>query len=291
MPNQQLFDFIKNEVAKNTPRDQIKSMLIQNGWTPSDVEAAFISLELPRSGPQNPAQQVTTTVAEGPNVATPNLATSPAKSYKGLVIAIIGLICVVFIGVGVYAYFWNESHKSKFANFENPNSLPPVSVTTENPVPNDSQPIVQPSAKIEAKLPDISGALSQLDEAVSQFTSLKSTFVDTQAKTNSSVAGLKQQLDQIKTLGADQTTISKFNNLYSAMVAYRDAANGIIDFLTQNLSTFANYKSSVSNRTMTAEESNAKIIAIYAELNNKKDDINSKIDAMASMASDIKKSN
>ena len=100
MPNQQLLDFIKNEVAKNTPRDQIKSMLIQNGWTPSDVEGAFISLEIPRSEPQNPAQQVTTTVAEGANAPASSGSHSNPTSIDNTTTAIIKCGNCGYIGPG-----------------------------------------------------------------------------------------------------------------------------------------------------------------------------------------------
>lgn len=72
MPNQQLLDFIKNQVQLGAPRDQIKSVLIQNGWTASDVDSAFLALEMPPTRPMAPASAPAATPVVAPvTPATP----------------------------------------------------------------------------------------------------------------------------------------------------------------------------------------------------------------------------
>ena len=51
MPNQQLFDYIKQETSKGLPKEQIKQGLLTAGWPEADINEAFIAIEPPNSVP------------------------------------------------------------------------------------------------------------------------------------------------------------------------------------------------------------------------------------------------
>ncbi len=58
MINQQLLDYIRQQLNQGTSREQITSSLIANGWLPSDVNEAFVALPLnPSPAPQAPISQ------------------------------------------------------------------------------------------------------------------------------------------------------------------------------------------------------------------------------------------
>lgn len=58
MPNQQLLDFIKQQLQQGTGKEQIKSSLAANGWKPQDIDEAFSFLANPanQSSPAPSAQ-------------------------------------------------------------------------------------------------------------------------------------------------------------------------------------------------------------------------------------------
>ena len=60
MINQQILDYIKQQLQQGVSREQIKSSLMTNGWSESDINEAFTSLSnnsVPL--PQSPISQQT----------------------------------------------------------------------------------------------------------------------------------------------------------------------------------------------------------------------------------------
>ena len=101
MPNQQMLDFIKSEINKGIPKDQIKALLIQNGWLPSDVDSGFSALEMTPSIPQAPNNSQSTPIYQAPVI---NMKASGSK--KKIMVGIITLIVVLVLGgAGAWAYF------------------------------------------------------------------------------------------------------------------------------------------------------------------------------------------
>src|SRR5680860_676497 len=52
MPNQQLLDYIKEELQRGVSEEQIKNSLISNAWQPQDVNEAFSFISNPTSQSQ-----------------------------------------------------------------------------------------------------------------------------------------------------------------------------------------------------------------------------------------------
>ncbi|MEK9183872.1 MAG: DUF2157 domain-containing protein [Patescibacteria group bacterium] len=59
MVNKQLLDFIKQQIDKETSKEEIKNMLLANGWTSQDVEEGFGVVEV-RQAPQIPQSNQST---------------------------------------------------------------------------------------------------------------------------------------------------------------------------------------------------------------------------------------
>ncbi len=66
MINQQLLDYIKQQLQQNTSKEQIRSTLITNGWQPQDVDNAFSFISNPVNPPL-PAQPPTQTISTLPS--------------------------------------------------------------------------------------------------------------------------------------------------------------------------------------------------------------------------------
>ena len=72
MVNQQLLDYIKQQLEKNISKEQIKSALMQNGWDVSDVEEGFTAVGPRFSGiPPTPPPPTTPNVRPIPNMINP----------------------------------------------------------------------------------------------------------------------------------------------------------------------------------------------------------------------------
>lgn len=117
MANQQLLDFIKQQMQPGISREQIKSSLMANGWQAQDIEEGFNSLNLPAS-----PQQYSATSAN-----------SPAKVWKILAGVLVG---VAILGGGAYfasKTFLKSEAPPKISN-EVTNKLPTEIVApTEQP--------------------------------------------------------------------------------------------------------------------------------------------------------------
>ncbi len=83
MINQQITDYIKQQLQQGISREQISSSLLANGWQTQDIEESFAAVNFPASSEQNPAI----------------LAKSPMATWKIITASLIG---VAVIGGGVY---------------------------------------------------------------------------------------------------------------------------------------------------------------------------------------------
>jgi hypothetical protein len=57
MVNQQLLDYIKQQIQQGVDREQIKNSLLANGWQEEDINEAFALIFNPAPSPQSPAPQ------------------------------------------------------------------------------------------------------------------------------------------------------------------------------------------------------------------------------------------
>lgn len=72
MINQQIIDYIKQQLQKNISKEQIKSNLISNGWSGPDVEEGFNAVTPPPSSvPPIPSPSVSPNIHLTPNFANP----------------------------------------------------------------------------------------------------------------------------------------------------------------------------------------------------------------------------
>lgn len=100
MINQQLLDYIKQQVLQGVNREQIKSSLMTNGWQASDIEEGFSAA----SSPVPPSQYLNSSI------------NAPTKIWKILAASLVGL---VVIGGGIYFVtqtFFKSEGKSILSN-------------------------------------------------------------------------------------------------------------------------------------------------------------------------------
>jgi len=96
--NKQLFDYVQKSLESNTPEQQIRTALLQQGWESNDIDKAFNEVE---------KQQGTLPVV-------------PIHSNKNFPVKIsIGLVILILIGVGSYFVFNLYQNKTKDKTFEN----------------------------------------------------------------------------------------------------------------------------------------------------------------------------
>ncbi len=78
MINQQILDYIKQQLQQGVSREQIKSSLMTNGWQTQDIEESFAAVNFPVSPEQNPAI----------------LAKSPMAMWKIITASLIGVAVI-----------------------------------------------------------------------------------------------------------------------------------------------------------------------------------------------------
>ena len=125
MVNQQLLDYIKQQIQQGVSREQIKSSLMTNGWQSADVEEAFNSINYSAQG-----QQVSSFSNK-----------SPVSAWKIVTAFLIG---VVVIGGGIYfanKTLFKSEETSKVSNEVSDQSA--TNKPTENVTPSE-QPTEQP---------------------------------------------------------------------------------------------------------------------------------------------------
>ena len=97
MINQQLLDYIKQQLQQGVSREIITSNLISQGWQQSDINEAFVSINSPISStPQE-------------NIATQQFSTisqQPKRRINKALLAVISILGILIIGGGVFGYFY-----------------------------------------------------------------------------------------------------------------------------------------------------------------------------------------
>ena len=107
MQNQQIIDYINEQLKLGVPQGTIKTALMQNGWLPSDVDAAFATLSPVQVSnlvpPIQPVgQQPNQTINTGSQVMYGN--PSP-KGHGKIVVSIVSVLIFLGISAGaVWAY-------------------------------------------------------------------------------------------------------------------------------------------------------------------------------------------
>lgn len=106
MINQQLLDYIKQQLEQGVSNVNIKNILIANGWQEKDVDEGFATLNLPsQSPPPVKAQTQPSSSRILSQAATYSSEPSSGKLKKILIIAIAAIIVVSVAGGGAFAYF------------------------------------------------------------------------------------------------------------------------------------------------------------------------------------------
>ena len=94
--NEQLLNYIKENLARGVPRKEIKNSLLASGWKNEDVDSGFLQLE---SSPP-------------PTATEPDIQTQSPKTLFNIKFLLAVLILVVLVIGGVGAYFF-LSQKTK----------------------------------------------------------------------------------------------------------------------------------------------------------------------------------
>ncbi len=87
MVNQQLLDYIKQQLQQGVSRDVITNNLISRGWRQSDIDEGFSSVD------SAALSQISTTQ-------------QPERKFGKTLLAIISIVGVLIIGGGVFGYFY-----------------------------------------------------------------------------------------------------------------------------------------------------------------------------------------
>jgi hypothetical protein len=95
MVNQQLLDYIKQQLQQGVSREIITNNLISQGWQQSDVNEGFSSIDSSNTSSQISSPQSFSTLPQQPE----------RKASKTL-LAIISIIGVLIIGGGAFGYFY-----------------------------------------------------------------------------------------------------------------------------------------------------------------------------------------
>lgn len=99
MINQQLLDYIKQQLQQGTDREKINNFLMANGWQVSDIKEAFDSI-IPSNQPVQPTS---------PNISTPQsfstFSSQPQNGMSKTLLAVILIVGVLIVGGGAFAYF------------------------------------------------------------------------------------------------------------------------------------------------------------------------------------------
>ena len=137
--NEQLVNYIRENLAKGVTQDQIRQTLLTSGWQSADVDAAFLQLQSPQSA-NLPTQPV-----------------NPPKSAFNLKFLVIGFLAVLLLasaGGGAYLYF---NKKTEPASQQTHQSL---TNETQNDINNDTSKELE---KLKKSWNDCKIHLSELD--------------------------------------------------------------------------------------------------------------------------------
>src|SRR3989339_25258 len=131
MINQQLLNYVKQQLLQGVEKEEIKSALIKNGWREIDIEESFISVNGSVPSPQPPSGQYSNFSVK-----------EPIKTWKIVVPVVVGLI---LLGAGAYFIF---------QNFYNPTEEGSNKITEEQNIEVVDQP-TEPAKKFQINLLDI----------------------------------------------------------------------------------------------------------------------------------------
>jgi hypothetical protein len=96
MINQQLLDYIKQQLQQGVSQEQIKSSLMINGWRSQDIDETLSSL-VPPSQPLAPADTLS---------QSPSFSPQPSRGVNKILLAAVFIVGgTLIVGGGVFAYF------------------------------------------------------------------------------------------------------------------------------------------------------------------------------------------
>jgi len=90
MINQQLPDYIKQQLQQGINGEQIKSSLLAIGWQTKDIDETFLQITN-----QNPATQVNSYIS-------PNRTAENRKAKTRLILIVIGIVVLIIFTIGMY---------------------------------------------------------------------------------------------------------------------------------------------------------------------------------------------
>ena len=97
MVNQQLLDYIKQQVQQGLNREQIKKSLLEIGWQEADINEAFTFIDSPN---------VSVPPESAPSQLLSALPQQPERRTKKTLLAVILIIGVLIFGGGAFGYFY-----------------------------------------------------------------------------------------------------------------------------------------------------------------------------------------
>ncbi len=165
MVNQQLLDYVKQQLKNNVSREQIKSSLMENGWDNADVEEGFAVLSpapapKPSAVPQsprpaysspslNPTIQPVSSFTNPQRVQPTFIAKEKSPAWKKIFLFLIILAVLAGAGWGAYIYF----NKPKTENKAETSPLSKEGSQNVTPVTPPANPASNPDVvKVEAIL-------------------------------------------------------------------------------------------------------------------------------------------
>ena len=141
MINQQLLDFIKQQLSSGSTKEKISSDLLANGWTAQDVQEGFNALTIPAT----PVSSVPSTPA------TPSFVQK--KSHSGMKIFFTVLVLFLLAGGASAYYFKDRLVKLPIIQFFPSQEIAPVQpqavdtidyTPTTNPRSTNNTPVTNP---------------------------------------------------------------------------------------------------------------------------------------------------
>ncbi|MDR3519645.1 MAG: hypothetical protein P4L63_02025 [Candidatus Pacebacteria bacterium] len=153
MTNQQLLDFIRQQLSKGLPKEKITSDLLANGWTAQDIQEGFSAIVIPAAIPPITPSVVVAPVSVLPST-TPNtfippsykninqpITSSPVqiKKHSGGKMFFLVLVLFLLAGGGVSAYYYKDKLVNlpiikKFFPSKVITPTEPQAVVTTNPI-------------------------------------------------------------------------------------------------------------------------------------------------------------
>ena len=196
--NEQLVNYIKENLAKGVAQDQIRQTLLTSGWQPADIDAAFLQLNSPQQ------------------LKTPQISIKEQKSFLNpkILIVAIAIILLLTAGGGSYLFFFKE----KPATVEN------QQLTTHESKTN------KPDGETTLTTNEI-----QLEDCVTALDT--SLFPDNLSGygTNIEKATLEQELEEGVKKGFMQGEYGKVGNHVTLFIVSKDGNKALYDFNDKKL--------------------------------------------------------